>query len=72
MREEFTEHEGVVGFGVVLGEVNVLVHVECDDILKAARSRDFNEQSISRRRTFEVNGVPYLSFPSFTRLIKYL
>ena len=35
MREEFTEHEGVVGLGVVLRESDVLIHVERDDILES-------------------------------------
>lgn len=37
MREEFAEHEGVVGLGVVFREPDVLVHVECDDILETTR-----------------------------------
>lgn len=55
LREEFTEHKGVVGLGMVLGEVNILVHIERDDIFKAAESRNLIEQSISRKRTFEAN-----------------
>lgn len=34
MREELAEHESVVGLGVVLGEADVLVHVEGDDMLE--------------------------------------
>ena len=34
MGEELAEHEGVVGLGVVLGQVDVLVHVEGDDVLE--------------------------------------
>lgn len=33
--EEFAEHECVVGFGVVFGELDVFVHVECDDVFEA-------------------------------------
>ena len=39
MREEFTEHKGVVGLGVVLREADVLVHVERDNILEPAPAR---------------------------------
>lgn len=35
MGEEFAEHESVIGFRVVLGEVDILVHVEGDHILEA-------------------------------------
>ena len=35
--EELAEHEGVVGLGVVLGQRDVLVHVEGHDIFEAAR-----------------------------------
>ena len=34
VREELAEHEGVVGFGVFLGQPDVLVHVEGDDVLE--------------------------------------
>ena len=34
MGEELAEHEGVVGLGVLLGEADVLVHVEGDDMLE--------------------------------------
>lgn len=34
MGEELAEHEGVVGLGVILGQTNVLVHVEGDDMLE--------------------------------------
>ena len=37
MREEFAEHECVVGFGVVFGKSDVFVHVECDDVLEAEK-----------------------------------
>ncbi len=33
--EEVAEHEGVVGFGVVLGEADVFVHVEGYDVFEA-------------------------------------
>ena len=33
--EEFAEHEGVVGLGVVLRQVHVLVHVERDHMLES-------------------------------------
>ena len=39
VREELAEHEGVVGLGVVLGQADVLVHVEGDDVLEAAPRR---------------------------------
>ena len=35
VREELAEHEGVVGLGVVLGEPDVLVHVEGHDMLES-------------------------------------
>ena len=35
VREEFAEHEGVVGLGVVFGELDVLVHVERHDMLES-------------------------------------
>ena len=35
VREELAEHEGVVGLGVLPGNANILVHVECDDIFEA-------------------------------------
>ena len=35
VREELAEHEGVVGLGVVLGKMDVFVHVEGDDVLEA-------------------------------------
>ena len=34
MGEELAEHEGVVGLGVVLGQADVLGHVEGDDMLE--------------------------------------
>lgn len=39
MRKELAEHEGVVGFGVVSWEADILVHVEGDDIFEASASR---------------------------------
>ena len=36
VREELAEHEGVVGLGVVLRELDVLVHVEGHDMLEAS------------------------------------
>ena len=35
VREEFAEHEGVVGFGVVFGKSDVFVHVECHDMFES-------------------------------------
>ena len=40
VREELAEHEGVVRLGVVLGQADVLVHVERDDIREPARRRE--------------------------------
>ena len=37
VREELAEHEGVVGLGVVLGQRDVLVHVEGHDMFEPAR-----------------------------------
>lgn len=34
MREEFTEHEGMVGLGMIARQPNILVHVERDDVLE--------------------------------------
>jgi hypothetical protein len=34
MREEVLPHEGVVGFGVVARDADVLVHVERDDMFE--------------------------------------
>ena len=35
MGKEFTEHESVVGLGVILGKSDVLIHVEREDILES-------------------------------------
>ena len=45
MREEFAEHEGVVGLGVVFREPDVLVHVECDDVFESDRE---GERSVNK------------------------
>lgn len=37
MRKELAEHESVVRFGVVLGEVDVFVHIESDNMLEGER-----------------------------------
>ena len=51
MGEELAEHEGVVGLGVVLWELDVLVHVKRDDMLEAKRfsiiRSDFHAQKTS-------------------------
>ena len=39
MREEFAEHEGVVGLGVVLGKTDVFVHVEGHDVFESEWER---------------------------------
>lgn len=39
MREKVLPHEGVVGFGVVTWDADVLVHIKCDDILKGNLGR---------------------------------
>ena len=36
VREELAEHEGVVGLGVVLRELDVLVHVEGNDMFESS------------------------------------
>ena len=39
VREELAEHEGVVRLGVVLGQLDVLVHVERDDMFESVEVR---------------------------------
>ena len=34
MAEEVVPHEGVIALGVFLGEVDILVHVECHNVLE--------------------------------------
>ena len=64
VREEFAEHECVVGFGVVFGKSDVLIHVECHDMFES-------NQRISER-IFRKGAVTYESLPSFTSEIRCL
>ena len=68
MREEFAEHEGVVGLGVVLREADVLVHVERHNILEPARPpRCQGRVRFGRRQQYT-----HESFPALTRPIRCL
>ena len=58
MREEFAEHECVVGFGVVFGKSDVLIHVECHDMFESNRRMG--------DKIFRDGAVTYGSFPSLT------
>ena len=64
VREEFAEHECVVGFGVVFGKSDVLIHVECHDMFESDRWVN--------RSIFGNSAVTYESFPSFTSEIRCL
>ena len=64
MREEFAEHECVVGFGVVFGKSDVFVHVECHDMFESDRWVNVS--------IFGNSAVTYESLPSFTSEIRCL
>lgn len=64
VREEFTEHEGVVRFWVIFRETNVFVHVEGDYVLEPG----FHRQQMHR----SLVNATHVSFSSLTSLIRAL
>lgn len=67
MREEFTEHECMVRFGVVLRQPDVFIHIERDDMFEAAQSR-----SEKLWRLLSELSHTHESFPSFTSAMSAL
>lgn len=72
MREEFTEHERVIGFRMVAGDADVFVHVECNNILETENKRERGGRRRVNRELGARLGGTYESLPSLTSLIKAL
>lgn len=47
--EEFAEHEGMIGFGVVFWQADVFVHVKCDDMFETVIFQCQLETQLDRR-----------------------
>ena len=63
VREEFAEHEAMVGFRMFARNTNILVHVKSHHVLEPRKGR---------RKDLDIGERAYDSFPALTILIKAL